>query len=102
MALDKEAKQRGLDAEFHSAVRRMADVIQGPGQAREDAAAPVTMRQGVVVTVSPDPLTITLGGNPEPVPAARLAEAYIPSIGDVVMVLQFDGDLLILGRLAFV
>lgn len=102
MKARRAGRERRAGGPLAAVGRQLAQVLQAPAQQQQEAAAPVTMRQGVIVTCAPDPVTITLGGSPTAVPAPRLAEGYFPSIGDVVMVLQFDGDLLILGTRAFI
>jgi hypothetical protein len=51
-------------------------------------------RTATVVGVSP--LTINLGGVPV---AARRLTSYAPTVGDYVLVLVDDGDLVVLGEL---
>lgn len=76
------------------------DPIQDLGQritALERLAA--TYRQGVVVSVSP--LTVTLGGSSTPVSAKALDSVGVVAVGQVVSVLTFGNDLIVLGPIGY-
>lgn len=55
-------------------------------------------RQGVVTVSSP--LAITLGGSTTAYAGVKRLGSYTPTVGDVVSVLMFGNDLLVLGRIA--
>lgn len=58
----------------------------------------VVYRQGVVTTAAP--LAVALGGSTVPYSGVSALGSYAPTVGDIVSVLTFGNDLIVLGKRA--